>query len=85
MWHTHGLATAAASLGLSSSVAKSTGLHAVDTRFPRQALQFLSVNRNNRPNILKYASVIPNLTALTTSTNGKIRDFASASLSNLNA
>jgi hypothetical protein len=50
-----------------------------------QALQFLSVNRSNRPNILKYPDVIPSLTSLTTSINSKIRDFASASLSNLNA
>lgn len=50
-----------------------------------QAIQFLSVNRSNRPKILKFKSVVPSLTALTTSKNSKIRDFASASLSNLNA
>jgi hypothetical protein len=50
-----------------------------------QAIQFLSVNRVNRPKMLKFSQVIPDLTALTTSANSKIRDFASASLSNLNA
>lgn len=49
-----------------------------------QAIQFLSVNRANRPKLLKF-NLIPSLTPLTTSNNSKIRDFASASLSNLNA
>lgn len=50
-----------------------------------QALQFLTSNRQNREELLKFKSLIPNLSELTTSKNGKIREFSSACLSNLNA
>lgn len=50
-----------------------------------QAIQFLSVDVDNRIELLKAKDLIPNLVALTSSSNSKIRDFASASLSNLNA
>lgn len=50
-----------------------------------QAIQFLSVDVENRIELLKCKNLIPNLVTLTTCRNSKIRDFASASLSNLNA
>eukprot|EP00941_MAST-03F_sp_MAST-3F-sp1_P005276 g5276.t1 len=50
-----------------------------------QALQFLTSNRHNKAELLNFKDLIPNLSMLTASKNGKIREFSSACLSNLNA